>query len=245
MLKILPYKIGSESARDLARALRVKRIIPGGRYVPGNRTTVLNWGNSNPHFSHARMLNKPSAVKIASNKLSSFQVLKNAGVSVPDFTTDKNVAMEWQEDDYRVVVRHKLQAHSGQGIQICQPEESLPYAPLYTKYTKKDKEFRVHVFGGRVIDWSEKCRRSGAEPTNNLIRNHANGWVFCREGKYLPDFASGLSVRAVQALGLDFGAVDVIVRGDRAYILEVNTAPGIEGTTLNAYVQELRRYVSF
>lgn len=243
MLKILPYKIQSESARDLARALGVKRIIPGGDYRPGYRTTVVNWGCSEPHFVTSNILNRPEAVRLASNKLSTLKTLKEKGVSVPEFTTHAETAKLWQEDGFRVVVRHKLQSHSGQGIQICQPEDELPHAPLYTKYTRKDKEFRVHVFKGRAIDWSEKCRRNGAEPVSTLIRNHANGWVFCREGRVIPQFALTNSIEAVAALGLDFGAVDVIVRGDRSWVLEVNTAPGLEGTTLQRYVEAFRRYL--
>lgn len=243
MLKILPYKLGSKSARDIAKALGVKRIIPDGGYKPKRNTMVLNWGTSIPRFNHDRFLNKPVAVSIACNKSRAFNVLKAAGVLVVEFTADKLQAQEWQEDGYRVVVRHKLQGHSGQGIQVCQPNDELPYAPLYTKYTKKDSEYRVHVFQGKVIDWTEKCKRNGLPPSNNLIRTHSNGWVFCRTARAIPPFAIDLAIKAVTALGLDFGGVDIIVRNTQAYVLEVNTAPGVEASSLNAYVRELRKYV--
>lgn len=243
MLKLYPYKIGSQSAKNIARALRVKRIIPGGRYVPGRRVCVVNWGSSTMPNFNCRIINNPRAVAIAANKLSTLTTLKAAGVATPDFTRNKEEAMLWQEDGYRVVVRHQLSSHSGRGIQVCQPEEPLPNAPLYTKYTRKDAEYRVHVFQGNVIDWSEKVQRNGIPPTNTLIRNHANGWVFCREGRTLPDFGRLLCIRAVAALGLDFGAVDLIVREGKAYILEVNTAPGAEGTTLQVYVNAFRRFL--
>jgi D-alanine-D-alanine ligase-like ATP-grasp enzyme len=44
---------------------------------------------------------------------------------------------------------------------------------------------------------------------------------------------------------LDFGAVDVIwnEKEDKYYVLEVNTACGLEGTTLDKYVEQFRRYV--
>jgi hypothetical protein len=52
------------------------------------------------------------------------------------------------------------------------------------------------------------------------------------------------ALRAVLALNLDFGAVDVIYNQhrDRAYVLEVNTAPGIAEYTTNVYAEHLRYF---
>lgn len=241
MLSLLPYKMTSKSARDLARALGINRIQPGVSVRAG--TTVLNWGNSNPGFKAAHMLNKPEAVKIASNKLSSFQVLKSNGVPVPDFTTEYGVAKSWQDQGYRVVLRHKVSSHSGNGIEIAYPEDDLDYAPLYTKYTKKDKEYRVHVVDGRVIDFCEKRKRSGDSNVDALIRTHEKGWVFCRENVELTERMKEVCVRAVKVLGLDFGAVDFITRDDKMWVLEVNTAPGICESSLRAYAKAFRRYL--
>lgn len=242
MLKLLPYKLASNSAKELARALGIKRIIPGGSYRPKASTIVLNWGNSKA-FTHPRMINKSQAVSIASNKLRALQTMKQAGITVPEFTTSKEAASEWQEDGYRVVCRTLLNSHSGKGIVICSPDEPLPYAPLYTKYTKKDKEYRVHVFKCKIIDVCEKRKRRGTDTVNNLVRTLNNGWVYCRDNVTLSELGKDLSIRAVNALGLDFGAVDLISRGEHYYVLEVNSAPGLQGSTLRAYVEAIRKYV--
>ena len=242
MLKIRPYKLGSQSAKLIAQSLRVKRLRENSRYVPPRWATVLNWGSSKP-MSHANIINRPEAVKRATNKLTALTTMKAAGVSVPDFTSDKAIAAEWQEDGYRVVARTLLGSHSGNGIVICQPDDPLVNAPLYTKYTKKDKEYRVHVFKGKVIDMCEKRRRSGSEVSNSLVRTLNNGWVYCRSNVMLSDAAKQLAIKAVESLGLDFGAVDLIAKDERYYVLEVNTAPGLQGSTLQAYVNILRQYV--
>ena len=61
-------------------------------------------------------------------------------------------------------------------------------------------------------------------------------------GVYASDHVRAQSVAAVRSLGLDFGAVDVVERQNKAYVLEVNTAPGLVGTTLEKYVDAIREY---
>jgi hypothetical protein len=110
-------------------------------------------------------------------------------------------------------------------------------APLYVKYLKKKYEFRVHVFCGEVIDYVEKKAKLDRDPStfNEYVRSHANGWMFCRDGVYHSDGVKAEAVKAVSALDLDFGAVDVIIHEGLPYVLEVNTAPALEGTTLERY----------
>lgn len=121
-------------------------------------------------------------------------------------------------------------------------------APLYVKYIKKQQEYRVHVFNGSVIDVQRKMRRTDTptEEVNWKIRNHSNGFIFGREGVELPTSATDMCVAAVQAIGLDFGAVDVIYneRSDTYYVLEVNTACGLIGTTLDKYKTAILEYAN-
>lgn len=242
MIKLRPYKLGSKSAKLLAQALRIKRLRENSSYRPPARCTIVNWGSSKP-LAHMNVINRPEAVRRAANKLTALQTMKAANLSVPDFTSNSDVAKEWQEDGYRIVCRTILSGHSGNGIIIAQPDDVLPYAPLYTKYTKKDREYRVHVFKGRIIDVCEKRKRSGHDVANSLIRTLNNGWVYCRTMVSLSDAGRSLSIAAVRSLGLDFGAVDLIAKDDRYWVLEVNSAPGLQGTSLQAYVNELRAYV--
>jgi glutathione synthase/RimK-type ligase-like ATP-grasp enzyme len=75
------------------------------------------------------------------------------------------------------------------------------------------------------------------------IRNHANGWIFGRHNVVSHPEAARISVAAIGALGLDFGAVDVRVRDSKAVVLEVNSAPGLTGNTLAAYTAKIKEYV--
>jgi glutathione synthase/RimK-type ligase-like ATP-grasp enzyme len=254
MLKVLPYKRGSRSAKALAQAVGALRIV-STNYRQKYRDTILNWGASNPTQrlipEYNRVLNRPVAVSLAANKLGAFRQMERRGVKIPEYTTQQEIAQGWANDGETVFARTVLNGHSGQGIVVTEGGETVPYAPLYTKYVKKDAEFRVHVFKGNVIDYARKKRRNGFEEAtthNERIRNHANGWVFAREGVIVPEVVKAQALKAVEALGLDFGAVDIAWRDggssrpEQTWVYEVNTAPGLEGTTLQRYAQAVREY---
>lgn len=232
---------------NLARSFsyRVRRLSTESEYEPKPWHVVINWGNSGGIgglSAVSRVVNPPAAVKVAGNKLSTFQALEGKdGISIPEFTVDQSVARSWIGDGASVVCRTKLSGHSGDGIVLANSESELVNAPLYVRYVKKQDEYRVHVAFGEVIDVQQKRKRSGQEEgaTNFQIRNHQNGWVYCREDITEPDGLRELAIRVVQELGLDFGAVDVIYNAKRnaCYCLEVNTAPGLEGTTVAKYTE--------
>ena len=213
--------------------------------------TILNWGATHAPVSNDGDFygfNLPNNVKIAANKLLTFQQLAtDKNINQLDWTTDPDIARCWVRDDGELVVaRTVLTGNSGEGIVLCDDEDTIEalHAPLYVKYKKKRKEFRVHVFHSQVIDVTEKRKQRDYEgEVNTKIRNHGNGWVFCREDLDIPHDLYEQALWAVDCLGLDFGAVDIIwnQREDKSYVLEVNTAPGLEGTTLNNYVQAIIR----
>ena len=96
----------------------------------------------------------------------------------------------------------------------------------------------MHVFGDQVIDVQKKKRKVGVG-VNTLVRNHSNGYIYARDGVRASNKMCVQSILAIRALGLDFGAVDLIVKRsdpEEMYVLEVNTAPGLAGTTLEKYI---------
>lgn len=207
---------------------------------------VVNWGSSESFESvpYCRVLNNPDNVRFASNKLYTFQKFNEHQVPCPAWTTDKEVAEEWIAKGHTVFCRTRLQAHSGQGIVIASDLTSLVNAPLYTKYIKKRREFRVHVFKGKVIDVQEKRRAYHSNDADFLIRNHSNGFVFCRDNVVEPPDLRNVGVMAVSSLGLDFGGVDIVYNEhyQKCYALEVNTAVGLAGSTIEAYTTAIKEF---
>lgn len=235
---------------------RVRRLFsnrpnPTFRHRPW--TKIINWGNRH-HIQVAEggpqfIVNKFEAVMVAGNKLATFEALKgHDDVNIPNFTTDRAIAAEWLSGKRGsiVVCRTTLHGHSGAGIVLATiPEEIVP-APLYVEYIKKQKEFRVHVAFGEVIDVQEKRQRKdldeGVKP-NFQVRNHSTGWVYCREDLEEPVGLRDMAIRTVALLKLDFGAVDLLWNAKRnvCCVLEVNTAPGLEGSTVEKYADAFVR----
>lgn len=239
-MKIMPYKRFSKSAKTLRQVLGLRKLrVVHPDKSPRGRQTVINWGCSKEKPNAVcKFLNKPENVRVAVNKLLTFQKLLESDVRVPDFTTDVEKAKEWIAKEYKVLVRYKLSSHSGNGIKVVDTIEELPEgAPLYVRYYRKKHEFRVHVFNGQVIDYvQKKARRDRPVNFNQYVRSYNNGWVFCREDAVDIPEVKAEAVKAVQALGLDFGAVDVIwTKKNKAVVLEVNCAPAMEGTTIEKY----------
>ena len=147
MLKVLPYKPGSASANSIVATLEGAAIIKRQRTPMKGKKWLLNWGHSAIAFDTARsiVLNRPEAVANASNKLTAFAKMAAAGVNIPEFTHDLEIAKGWINEDRIVLCRKLLRANSGRGIVVAKTLEELVTAPLYVKYIRKEKEYRLHV----------------------------------------------------------------------------------------------------
>ena len=261
-IRILPYRQGSKGAKALADALGGKVLkLEGSTWKAKAGDKVIVWGNTNTSTTFngipCPILNDPAHIVNASNKLKFFNMMKEvAPDDIPQFWTKKE---DIPEDAYPVVCRTVLAGHSGDGIVIADDSEGLVAAPLYVRYMKKKDEFRIHVgrktqYVGendhepsesgvittfKTIAVQRKARRTETpdEEVNWKVRNLAGGFIFQRNNVNVPDKVVEAAHRALAATNLDFGAVDVIwnENQEKAYVLEINTAPGLEGSTVQDY----------
>lgn len=233
------------------RVFKVRNSV--GAY---RRDLAIKWGCfelDNSVIQHSRVILNDKSSDTCLNKLKCFVALEEAGVPIPKFTNDINVARDWLIKGERVYVRKLLRSSAGEGIEVVEGANStLPDAPLYTMGMKgKRREYRIHVFGvgsTRRIFIQQKLRRRGFQENENytnLVRNLDGGWVFAHEEANIQkprDVTVDAAVGAIKALGLDFGAVDLIEMDKHAegsVVLEVNTAPGLEGTTCEFYADAI------
>lgn len=204
---------------------------------------LLNWGCSKLEAKAGAgqvLLNPPEAVANAKCKLRTFQLFKEKGVPHPQFWTKADVAKADRKETI-LVARTTTRGSGGDGIVIIRPGDKVVDAPLYTKYIRKNAEYRIHVVRDEVVLIQQKRKEDGAEQTEDqkLIRNYENGWIFAANDVGFTtdeqkENCKRAAVASVRSLGLDFGAVDLVVgkRDQLPYVLEVNTAPGLQSPTL-------------
>lgn len=244
------YNPYSEGARRVARALGVVRLRhKGSKYKAAPSDFIVNWGSNQvpmQFMETPRVINMPSFVDWASNKLRAYTLFSECGVPTVPHCTDRDKAREWLSEGKTTLARMLLRASEGRGVQVMETIEDLVDAPLYTQYIKKKDEYRVFVIGNNVACATQKRKRRDVDDVDYKIRNYCNGWVFCHENAEPPPAVTEAAVKAVQALRLDFGAADVGWNEHKqaAYVYEVNTAPLMEGTTLELFAAALNDYIN-
>ncbi len=233
----------STSAARLAQALGWARIRDGEGLARRQREAVINWGSTTlPNLDEVTVYNPAVTVANAISKQMSYAKWEGQPWALPLITAP-------EEGCSYLLRRDGLSGGRGIGLWTSgflppNMSEHDFLVPLF----RKTHEFRVHVAFGRALGISQKRARR-LFPVNRVIRSHDNGWIFSYNNLILieEDKARIMSaaVDAVFLLGLDFGAADVLAkltqdtprRVKSFKICEINTAPGLEQTTLRLYAQ--------
>lgn len=215
----------SDGARALAKAL-TELGIPAKKFRRQPRNIrpgdcFIMWGDSFPTMQPSLNLG------MLRNKLQELTAIRAAGVPCVDFVTE-GPAEGWLA---RAAIHHG-------GSDLLNP----PIRPSY--WTKKEliaKEYRLHIFNGQSIRAGRK--EKFREDAHDWIRSYQAGWHLVYDGRGVRDKHREIAKAAVQALGLDFGAVDVGERPDgTVFVFEVNRAPGLEGYTITAYAKAIKAW---
>lgn len=230
------------TGRLLAKALGIRHfgsVVKAGTQID----SVIRWGNAVPLHVPGWELNPPRAISSASNKLRAFRLFQEAGVSIPKFTDSRHEAVQLQAEGYTIFGRTST-GSKGRGIVIYKPGEQIGYHELYTAYIPNIREYRLHVVGESVIRTQRKYPEKAGAREDAPIKNVEHGFVFKAPRNKLRPQREELAINACKTLGLDFGAVDMIIDNhDTAYVLEINTAPACSPMTGTAYVTALAALV--
>lgn len=223
----------------LAAALGCEHgLAPGFQSAP----PIIRWGSRvGPGLEvTCRVLNSVDSIERASQKLESLELLREAGIPVPDFDTDPERLLE--RANYPILGR-RLQHARATDVVLCLQRRDYTRRPrdYYVAYIPTNREYRLHVAGGEVIRVQGKYL-DVSEDYLPWIRNFQTGHRFRAPRRRLHSARLESAVGAVEALGLDFGAVDLIVADDGShYVLEVNTSPSCSPRTGAAYVNAFAR----
>lgn len=254
MAYILYHDNSSVTGRELKRVL----AIDGGTNGPDRRPDrIIRWGNRTETRFQASItggiLNKKSALTDASNKGRCLELLTAAGINTPPAADHFH---------YDLLVGRTETHVGGSGFFLISSQRDFELArdhlhcTHFMTYVPTQREYRVHVFRGRVIGVGEKLM--GENCTSLHIRNVSTGWTFSYGRERTPQDVQNIGIQTVQALGLDFGACDIIKSiNNNFYVLEVNTAPSLckpveggarrevdHGPVFDQYVEAFRNWIA-
>jgi glutathione synthase/RimK-type ligase-like ATP-grasp enzyme len=193
----------------------------------------INWGRN-----YARTRLNPD-ISNATNKRRMRELFREHGVPMPELYYD--IPQSWS--GYFPCVGRPDTHTKGRGFWLCRNVNDVrralhgtrrkKAATHFMEFIRADHEYRVHIFKGRSIRISEKEFYINEDGKRDYTTVRPTGRT-----RHVREAAK----KAVDALGLDFGAVDILATDDDCWVLEVNTAPGLGGSTPRVYVEAFRRW---
>lgn len=229
-------------------AAKIASVVEDGRddtiqLVRSSQIEVdVNWGRA---FANARLNRDTSPT---TNKRLMRQRFAEQGVPMPRLVaslgTGEAVHLVHEALTQGAVLLGRPDRHTKRrGMWLIRSEDEFVRSTVGTRKKKAathfmewidaDREYRVHVFQGRSIRIS---RKDYAEDKT---------WTSVKPGDIPLRTVRDAAKQAVAALGLDFGAVDVLAVGEnneQVYVLEVNAAPGLGGSMPRVYAETFLRW---
>lgn len=166
------------------------------------------------------------------NKFQELQKMQAGGVLVPPHTLDGHNLT------FPILGRKFKHSKAKDIVPILQNDVEFQWrtqggaCDYFVQYVPRKREYRVWAYRRRPLAVYEKVmqypERYAVGRTAGIGWNWGHGFAF-RYYKDAPETLREVGAKAVDVMGLDFGAVDIIHgMDDRMYILEVNTAPGVQ-----------------
>jgi len=207
---------------------------------------IINYGRSNIESD----LNNDLVL----NKIDQLEILKEAGINVPKiFILNKKTKYRCFDENIFPLMARKLKHARGSDIIFLKTKSSMEKRwdriknrDFLIKYIPKKYEYRIHVLGDKVVNVCKKIHSPKAVEEGDYIHPHVwskdRGWTLQTiEEEGLIEIKV-LAINAIEVLGYDFGAVDLIQgKDEKYYILEVNSAPRLNKTRRKIYVKFFRK----
>lgn len=248
------------SCKPLKELIFPKRVI----YRMGSETKTEDI----TRFQVALEINSPEACHISGDKILTKKRLVAGNIKTAEwFTVNKNdvngesVKSHLALWETPIIVKH-IHSSKGNGIYLINSIEDLYNTEdlnnalgtkeiekyVFERYYTYTKEYRIHVNRERCFFATRKMLKNEADirwhrHAENAVFIHQDNPLFEKPENW--DEITGECINALKAIGLDFAAFDVKVsKKGKFIILESNSAPALGEKSLEAYKQELTRYIN-
>lgn len=214
----------------------------------------IRWGTTEQFdfIRYKKELNTRESVLRTTNKLDMLQTLSNSGISTIEFSSDVALLNTLADHTGNVYIRNR------QGVVRYGNDYNALTDLYYSRPIRfKRREYRVHVFNGKVLGAYEKVPLSLAEgqarnfdTLPRLFKSDTCKFTRCDltidENGLQPrvnEEAQRLCINAVNSLGLLFGGVDLVRdKHGNFFVVEVNSAPGLNGLNVDRWVEAITEY---
>jgi hypothetical protein len=198
-------------------------------------SVVVRWGTREqlPTDKSTVVYNKIAAIANATDKARSRELFIEHGVSCPKLITPENIVIE----DFPIIARPLVHS-KGKNFDVIKTveeyEEHYKEGWYYSNFIDKDREFRVHVAHGKVLALMEKPKPAEEMMAwNRALNADEDPFIYVKWDDIDKQNLKNVlveGINAAKALGLDFGGIDVMLKGNKAYVLEANTAPTLNSS---------------
>lgn len=183
------------------------------------------------------ILNGSAAIARSRNKLRALQWLAGHGVPVPSTilaTSVESISRMVAREGGCPVVLRVLRSGEREAVMVCETEQSmnaaleallgLGHGVMVQQYVRetRGRDVRAFLVGGRLVASARRVPEIG-----RLKRSLGHGAHFEKCALGLP--VRQLAEKSVRLLGLDVASVDLLETPSGVRVLEVNSAPSIQG----------------
>ena len=220
-------KLGRTSCREISAHTNIVTVRNDHKPFREEINYLFRWGcTSQCDAKHT--INKAESISLANDKKATrllLAPLRNKDKPIIPLTWGSYA--EWDAPGGH----HHAQ---GRSLFFCNTEQEVKEAIAKIKakgkdyyiseYIAKEAEYRVFVAQGRVVWVTKKTPANAADIAWNVAQGGKFDNVLWKEW---PLRACRIALMAMDAVGLDFGGVDVMQKGKDFYVLEVNSAPSM------------------
>ena len=244
------------------RYLRIRSRHPSHRPLRKNSNLLFNekwaarFGSTTESINgvpESRILNSVNAIRTSSNKWTMKEAFLKAKVDSPTFCNVSEVKNKLKKEELKFpILAKKKYGSKGKGmIKIDNNSELEKFLKGNTsgyyieEFFNSAREYRLHVWNGGCFYTCRKMRKSDAK--DRWFFNSLN-CVWIEEDSPTNLFNKPATwkeivkecIKAKNAVGLDFAAVDVrVTKKGKFKILETNSAPSLGESGIKAYEQTL------
>lgn len=218
------------------------------------KRVVIRLGSTTEMPADYVEINKVEAVKNSANKRRMKDCFSSKNVKTARWTSNID-----EVSFFPVVAKH-IYGSRGEGNYLLKTKEELSAWRtgktlnnyIFEEYLPYKKEYRLHVTKDGCFYTCRKALKKDTPEDKKWFRNDSNSvWIIESNPEFKkPDNWQKIieeSVKALNAVGLDIGAVDLRVQDKKEpdfFIVEINSAPSFGEITEKKYKEELTKLIA-